>query len=94
MRIPQILDLETAIKIYHERIELSNADIRKLFGQMGSNKMSELKNIAREKMIQENAPIWNASYVRTECAYKAWGMDIKNLEYRYKKLKTMNLLSA
>ena len=31
MRIPQIKDVENALRIYYDRLELSNKDIRELF---------------------------------------------------------------
>lgn len=34
VRVPQITSLETAIRLYYERIELSNSDIRELFGKL------------------------------------------------------------
>lgn len=91
VRIPQISSLETAIRIYYERTQLTNSDIRQLFGAKGSATIAKLKDAAREVMRQENAPIWNATTVDTESAYKAWGLDIANLERRYKRLAALNL---
>ncbi len=89
VRIPQITDIETAIRLYYERIELTNADIRELFGSLGSNTIAKLKKKARELMERENTPIWNAQSVNTEVAFKAWGLNITDLERRYKKLSSM-----
>ncbi len=89
VRIPQITDIETAIKLYYKRIELSNADIRELFGDLGPATVSKLKKKAREVMNRENTPEWSARNVNTEAAFKAWGLDISDLERRYKKLSSM-----
>ena len=60
VRIPQISSLETAIRIYYERTQLTNSDIRQLFGAKAGTTIAKLKEAAREVMRQENAPIWNA----------------------------------
>jgi len=89
VRIPQITSLETAIRLYYERIELTNDDIRELFGKIGSATVVRLKKAARVQMQENNTPVWNAQWVNTEDAYKAWGLDIESLERRYAKLCAM-----
>lgn len=91
IRIPQITNLETAIRIYYECPRLANVDIKKLFGPLCGAKIAKMKEAAREKMREENVPIWNVSQVDTAAAYKAWGLDIDNLVSRYKKLSKLNL---
>ncbi len=91
VRIPQISSLETAIRIYYERTQLTNADIKQLFGAKANTTIVKLKEAAREVMRQENAPMWNATSVDTESAYKAWGLNIADLERRYRKLAALNL---
>ena len=88
VRIPQITSLETAIRLYYERNELSNKDIVELFGKIGSGTVWKLKQKALALMQERNTPVWNAQRVNTEVAYEAWGLDIDNLEYRWKKLKS------
>lgn len=89
VRIPQITSLETAIRLYYERTELTNGDIRELFGQLGNATVAKLKRTAKELMAERNTPVWNAQRVNTEVAYEAWGLDIEKLEYRLKKLKAL-----
>lgn len=89
VRIPQITSLETAIRLYYERIELSNSDIRQLFGRISSATVVKLKKKAVELMLQNSTPVWNAVNVNTEMAYEAWGLDIKDLERRFEKIKAM-----
>ena len=43
VRVPQITSLETAIRLYYERIELSNSDIRELFGKLAPATIKSLK---------------------------------------------------
>lgn len=90
VRIPQIVSIEAAIRIYYERIELSNSDIREIFGEKrGGATIAKLKNKAREVMRENNRPVWNAQLVNTEDAYTAWGLDINDLERRWKKIQAM-----
>ena len=86
VRIPQITSIETALQLYYNRIELSGADIKELFGDISNCTIAKLKNKARELMRERSTPIWNARNVNTEVAYEAWGLNIENLERRYSKI--------
>ncbi len=90
VRIPQLQNIETAIRLFYERIELSNSDIRELFGNISSQTIVKLKKKASEVSAEEKIIPWNSRYVNTEAAYKAWGLDIADLERRYKKLIALN----
>ena len=87
-RIPQVQNIENAILIYYKNIELRSKDIRELFHVSSANAV-RLKKIARNYILENSIPIWNANMVNTKAAYTAWGLDIKELEYRYKKLKEL-----
>ena len=93
IRIPQIQSLETAIRIYYERIELRNADIKELFGCIGNDRVCKLKRVAKNKMAENDVPSWDAQAVNTEAAFEAWGLNIDDLEKRLNKLKKLNLHS-
>lgn len=92
VRIPQVTSIELAIRLYYERTELSNSEIKALFGTRNTT-VCKLKRKARELMIERDTPVWNAQRVNTEVAYEAWGLDIKNLEHRLKKLKSLGGIS-
>lgn len=89
VRVPQIIDLKTAVELYYTRSELSNKDIERLFGHLSSATISRLKGKARQKMVEDNVPCWNARLVNTQVAYKTWGLAIEDLEQRYEKLKKL-----
>ena len=93
IRVPQIKSLETAIRIYYERIELRNADIREIFGSLGSKTICGLKQAAKDRMKENDIPSWDAKAVNTEAAFEAWGLDIADLEKRLNKLKKLELHS-
>lgn len=89
VRIPQITSIDTAIRLYYEKPELTNKDIEALFGKLGKSTVAKLKNKGREQMVKDNVKVWNAQRVNTAAAYKAWGLDIDDLEHRHKKLKQL-----
>ena len=89
VRVPQVTSIETAIRLYYERTELSNADIKELFGHIANDTVSRLKRKAKALMLERGTPVWDAQRVNTEVAYEAWGLNIGNLEYRFKKLKAL-----
>ena len=91
VRIPQLVSLETAIKLYYTHSELSNKDIVELFGKLSSATISKLKKRVYENMAEEGSQIWNANFVNTKVAYRTWGIDIDDLEYRYQKLKELSI---
>ena len=84
---------ETALQIYYTRIELSNTDIRSLFGGNISNTtITRLKNIAKEEMVKENIYTWQPQNVNTHIAFKAWGLNIKQMEQNFNKLKELGFI--
>ena len=89
VRIPQIVDLKTAINLYYMRTALSNADIEMLFGKHSSSTIAKLKKMAQNKMVEKNVMSLNALCVNTAAAYEAWGLDINDLEHRFQKLKQL-----
>ena len=88
VRIPNPVSLETAIWIYHEKIQIGNREIKELFGVSDATAL-KLKKLAKEQMDAEGILPWNALQVETKAAYRAWGLDIADLEKRYNKLKKL-----
>lgn len=93
VRVPQLRSVEDAVRLYYEKSELSNADIKELFDVHSSATIAKLKNLARERMAEENVPVWDARNVNT-AAYSVWGLQIDNLEHRLKKLQELKVLTA
>lgn len=91
VRIPALPSIGKAIEIYYRCIELRSSDVKELFGKISGASVVKLKGAAREKQAEMQIPIWNAGRVNTQAAYAAWGLDIKDLEQRYAKLKKMGL---
>ena len=91
VNIPQIAGLATAIRIYYNKIELGNADIKKLFPTASQSTILKLKNKAREKMAEDEVLTYGTYSVNTKSAYSAWGLDITDIERRYEKLKKLEM---
>lgn len=91
VRIPAVTDIGTAIRKYYEKTELANADIREIFGAHSSATISKLKGLARQRMVEQGTPSWNENCVNTRNAYESWGLNIEDLERRYKKLKEFSV---
>lgn len=96
VRIPKLRDIETAIQIYYSNLELDNENIRKIFitqrgGELSSATIASLKDLARKEMRERDIPVYNGYRVNTEVAYETWGINISDLENRYKKLQKLKL---
>ena len=91
VRVPPVTSIESAIRIYYENIEIGNQEIIGLFGKIGSDRIVRLKRLAKNQMDEDEIPSWNGLRVNTKSAYKAWGLDITDLEKRYKKLKQLGV---
>ena len=91
MNIPQITDIDTAIVIYYRHHEIGTKEIIQLFSKHSKSTVSRLKKLAQKRMIEENIYIYGMYKVNTECAYKAWGLNIEDLEKRRGKLQKLGL---
>lgn len=85
-RIPEITSIQVAYEMYLKNNTLSNAKVKELFNNVSDATIQRLKALARERMLKDNVPIMNARLVSTDTAYKAWGIDIVDVEKRYNKL--------
>ncbi|MEA4831897.1 MAG: hypothetical protein VB118_04680 [Oscillospiraceae bacterium] len=87
--IPQPKDLETAMRLYYSKSELNTADIKELFGKICNSKISAMKMLVKDKMREKDIASFSAHGVNTKLAYLMWGIDINDVEDRYKKLKKL-----
>lgn len=91
VHIPSIADLKTAIRIYYTKLELNCTDIRELFPSASKSTVTKLKNKARERMVEDGVLTYGTYSVNTKAAYKAWGLDIADIEKRYERLKKFDM---
>lgn len=78
-----IRDVDTAVDIYLNLDRIGNREIKRLFG-CGDSTASKLKAMAREQESKDRIVSPSASTVSVVSAYKAWGIDIKELIKRQK----------
>lgn len=91
VRIPQLVSIKQAVYIYYTRLELSNDDIRKMFGTLCGSTIAKLKDMARRKSFDNGTIVWNSSCVNTVDAFAAWGLSIADLEHRLNKLEELQV---
>ena len=90
VRIPQIEDIGAALEVYYSRITLTNADIRRLFGRsLANGTMAKLRRLARQEEDRAGIIPTNPATVSTAAAYTAWGIDVAELERRWRGLQRM-----
>lgn len=83
--IKRIRDIDTALDIYLNQDRISNREIKLLFGCCTTT-AAKLKSLAKEQESKDRIVSPSATTVSVVSAYKAWGIDIKDLVKR-KKLK-------
>ena len=86
-------DIKRLVEIYYENMELGGKEISEIFVNPSKSSIQRLKKVAREQMARENVKPWDSRKVKTACAYKAWGLDIDDLEKRLAKLNKINARS-
>ena len=82
-------------RLYAGVVALGFPDLAKeivsLFGRLSSATVSRLKKITKDEMMKQNILSYGANKVNTRVAFDVWGLDVKDLESRMKKLKELNL---
>lgn len=91
IKIAIVTDIRKAVELYYSRAQLNSNDVSELFGGVSKSTVCHLKQSARNLMKEKGLPIWDSKHVETKAAYEAWGLDIDDLEYRYKKLISLGL---
>lgn len=97
-RATRVADIDTTLLIYYENYDLGSKEIRILFGEnIAGSTVAKLKKCAREEtarqVVETGKKILTetSDRVKTEPAFKAWGIDIEDLEKRRNKLKRLGL---
>ncbi|MCL2588791.1 MAG: hypothetical protein FWD84_05215 [Oscillospiraceae bacterium] len=91
LNIPPIQSIDHALKIYYKHSELGNKEITALFGRRSSATISRLKRQVKHEMAKREVLSYNANKVSTPVAFEVWGLDVRDLERRMKKIKELDL---
>lgn len=90
MKIPSI---EKALQLYYEYTEIGTPEIRDLFccGKSTARKLKEQakEQMAKEKQDGKETRTWLPKNVDIKAAYKAWGIDVEQLEERLAKRRKL-----
>lgn len=93
VRVPLIASVETAVRIYNQCPYLGNQEIKVLFGGIGDGRCGKLKQLALVEMEKRGMMRYNPYVVNTDAAYAAWGLDIADLERRFRRLEKLGMLA-
>lgn len=85
------LNIGAALRLYYSKPEIGNADIKAMYGRIGSTTICKLKKLARDTMQVNDVKTLNPYTVDTVAAFAAWGLDVPKLERNYKKLQELKL---
>ena len=87
--------IEAAIELYYSQNDLSTTDIKKIFGCSECTAVSLKKKVKEEVAkldVKERPVVFEAKNVNMEFAFKVWGLDVRELEEKYKKLQRFRKL--
>jgi hypothetical protein len=91
MNIPRIRGIDTALTVYYTHSEIGNKEIIALFGSLSSATVSRLKKMVKAEMSKRGVYSYAMYKVNTAVAYDVFGIDVKDLEKRRRKLKELEL---
>lgn len=80
-------DIEKAVEYYYKYFEIGTPEIMQLFGCSRYTAL-QLKKTARELQEKNGKQSFSSLNVNTRCAYKAWGIDIDDIERRVLRLQS------
>lgn len=85
-------NIEAAYRLFYEKYSFSNSDIKQIFGITSSSTVAKIKREVIDFFAGTDInPIHSLSgRLDVVRAFEAWGIDIKDLEVRYKKLQKIN----
>ncbi len=85
------LNIDTALRIYYENVEIGSKEIRELFGITANSAVARVKNEVLEEMAKRGQKPYARYCINTAVAYDVWGIDVNDLEKRRNKLKKLAL---
>ena len=94
MRTRAITNIDTALRIYYEKDELDNKDIKELFNGISDSKAISMKKEVLKEMAARNVPQFRKHTVNTDVAYELWGINIERLECSRAKLIELGLAQS
>lgn len=75
MNIPQISNIDTALRIFYQYPEIGAREIMELFATCSKSTVNRLKRLAQNRMVEDDVYSHSLYKVHTGSAYKAWSID-------------------
>jgi len=91
MNVPAITSIDVALCIYYRNPEIGTAEMLELFARKSKSTINRLKKIARTQMLEDDIYTHGMYKLNTKSAYRAWGLDVEDLETRRNKLIELGL---
>ena len=91
VKVKQIKDIDTAIRIYYMYPEIGKTEIRELVGNIGNSTISNYTKAVKEEQVRREKLTAHTNTVDTETAYAVWGIDVEDLIKRRAKLQKLKL---
>ena len=91
MNIPEITSIDKALQIFYRNPEIGTKEMEQLFTKKSKSTINRLKRIARNQMLEDDVYTQGMYKLNTASAYKAWRIDVKDLELRRNKLLELGL---
>ena len=79
------LNIEKAVELYYSTTEIRVKDIAEMFSA-SVGMAQKLRRIAKEQMLEEDKKCMESRAVLTDVAFRAWGLDIAELEKKLDKM--------
>lgn len=89
------VNIPVAVRYYYEKYSLGNKEIKEIFGVTSDcTAIKKKKEVIAYFAKQDINPVHSlTNRLDTWRAYEAWGLDISDLEKRFKKLKQFGYIS-
>ncbi len=80
-------NIAVALELYYSQNEFSNKDIMQIFGCSLSRAYTLKKKVWEHMAANGDHPVvFDYTCINAEYAFKVWGLDVSDLERKYKKL--------
>mgnify|MGYP003306362444 CR=1 FL=1 len=83
------VNIARAVELYYSRLALSNKDIKEIFSVKSDSTVAQIKREVMTYFANSDVNPIFGSRLKTYETYIAMGLDIKDLENRYRKLRRL-----
>lgn len=85
------LNIETAFRLYLTQVELTNEDIREIFGVSGNETVRKIKEPVLAAMQERKTPRYGSASINTDVAFEVWHIDPEMLQQKFDAMQKYGL---